>query len=139
MFSPEANAVRRGLTGVVLCLGAGALTYHLAGWYGTDDAVTLAVAVILAELFLGACIFLGLFITTRLSDTLMLGPVHEVAPQGAPTVWAPKQPAQLTPTDRKLQLYLRRVMYECDSSKSTRATDRKRALNDAPLPALKRA
>jgi hypothetical protein len=137
MFSPEATAVRRGLTGVVLCLGAGALTYHLAGWYGTDDPLTLAVAVILAELFLGSCIFLGLFITTRISDTLELGPVHDVQPQGAPTVWAPRQPAQMSSTDRKLQLYLRRVMYECDASKTGRPGERKRVLNDAP--ALKRA
>lgn len=137
MFSPEATAVRRGLTGVVLCLGAGALTYHLAGWYGTDDPVTLAVAVILAELFLGSCIFLGLFITTRISDELELGPVHDVQPQGAPTVWAPRQPAQMSSTDRKLQLYLRRVMYECDASKTARPGERKRVLNDAPM--LKRA
>ena len=133
MFTPEATAVRRGLTGVVLCLGAGALTYHLAGWYGTDDPVTLAVAVILAELFLGSCIFLGLFITTRISDTLELGPVHDVQPQGAPTVWAPRQPAQMSSTDRKLQLYLRRVMYECDANKTARPGERKRVLNDAPV------
>lgn len=139
MFSAEATAVRRWLTGVVLCLGAGALTYHLAGWYGTDDPITLAVSVILAELFLGACIFLGLFVTTRLSDTLFQDPVHEVPPQGAPTAWAPRQPAPLTPTDRKLQIYLRRVMYECNSKTSPRSGDRKRALNDSPLPALKRA
>lgn len=137
MFTPEATAVRRGLTGVVLCLGAGALTYHLASWYGTDDPITLAVAVILSELFLGSCIFLGLFITTRISDTLELGPVHEVQPQGAPTVWAPRQPAQMSSTDRKLQLYLRRVMYECDAAKTAKAGERKRVLNDAPL--LKRA
>jgi len=137
MFSPEANAIRRGLTGLVLCLGAGGLTYHLASWYGTDDPITLAVAVILAELFLGACIFLGLFITTRISDTMVFGPVHEVQPQGAPTVWAPKQPAQMTPTDRKLQLYLRRVMYECDASKTPKTGERKRVLNEGPM--LKRA
>lgn len=137
MFSPEANAARRGLTGIVLCLGAGALTYQLASWYGTDDPVTLAVAVILAELFLGACVFLGLFVTTRISDTFEFGPVHEVQPQGAPTVWAPQQAPQLSSTDRKLQLYLRRVMYECDASKTARVGERKRALNDGP--ALKRA
>jgi hypothetical protein len=137
MFTPEANAFRRGLTGVVLCLGAGALTFQLASWYGTEDPVTLAVVVILAELFLGSCIFLGLFITTRISDTLEFGPVHDVQPQGAPTVWAPRQPAQMTPTDRKLQLYLRRVMYECDAAKTQKTVDRKRVLNDAP--ALKRA
>ncbi len=137
MFTPEANAIRRWITAVVLCLGAGALTYQLASLYGTDDPVTLAVTVILAELFLGACIFLGLFITTRISDTVNLGPVHEVQPQGAPTPWAPRKPAPLTPTDRKLQLYLRRVMYECESSKAAKPGERKRALNDAP--ALKRA
>ncbi len=137
MFTPEATAVRRGLTGVVLCLGAGALTYHLASWYGTDDPITLAVAVILAELFLGACIFLGLFVTTRISDTFELGPVHDVQPQGAPTAWAPKQPSQLSSIDRKLQLYLRRVMYECDAARTAKTNERKRVLSDGP--ALKRA
>ena len=137
MFTPETAAFRRGLTGFVLCLGAGALTYQLATWYGTEDPVTLAVVVILAELFLGSCVFLGLFITTRISDVVEFGPVHDVQPQGAPTVWAPRQPAQMSSTDRKLQLYLRRVMYECDAAKTVKIGDRKRVLND--VPALKRA
>jgi hypothetical protein len=116
---PDSDAIRRWLTGVTLCTGAGAATFHLARWYGTDDPIALAVVVILAELFLGACVLLGLLITTRMSETLMTDPVHETAPSPAPSVWAPSTPINQSPADRRMQLYLRRVLHECNSESSS--------------------
>jgi hypothetical protein len=121
---PESDAIRRWLTGVTLCIGAGAGTYHLARWYGTDDPIALAVVVILAELFLGACVLLGLLITTRMSETLMTDPVHETTPLSAPAVWAPSRVRDQSPSDRRVQLYLRRVLHECNSGGSS--TDKRR-------------
>jgi len=117
---PETQELRRWLTGVTLCIGAGALTYHLARLYGTDDPISLAVTVILAELFLGACVLLGVLITTRMSETMFTDAVHEVTPSGAPAVWAPKSPRELTPADRRVQLYLRRVLSECEGSRGAK-------------------
>jgi hypothetical protein len=117
---PETVELRRWLTGVTLCIGAGSLTYHLARLYGTEDPISLAIMVILAELFLGACTFLGVLITTRMSETLLTDAVHEIQPQGAPAVWAPKAPRDLTPADRRIQLYLRRVLSECEGSKGAK-------------------
>jgi hypothetical protein len=121
---PETVELRRWLTGVTLCVGAGSLTYHLARLYGTEDPISLAVMVILAELFLGACVVLGILITTRMSETLFTDAVHEVTPQGAPAVWAPKAPRDLTPADRRMQTYLRRVLSECEGSKGPKEARR---------------
>jgi hypothetical protein len=128
---PESVDLRRWFTGVVLCIGAGSLTYHLARLYGTDDPISLAVMVILAELFLGACVFLGLLITTRMSETLMTDPVHDVTPSSAPAVWAPSKPSEPSPTDRRLQLYLHRVLHECNRPAGEIA-ERRKALGKSP-------
>jgi hypothetical protein len=126
---PDSQSIRRWLTGVTLCIGAGSLTYHLARWYGTDDPTSLAVTVILAELFLGACVFLGLLITTRMSETLFIDPVHERTPSPAPSAWAPKAPREQSPSDRRMQIYLRRVLQECRHSASEPLTgERRRAM-----------
>lgn len=123
----ESDSIRRWLTGVTLCTGAGAATFHLARWFGTDDPIALAVVVILAELFLGACVLLGLLITTRMSEVLMTDPVHDTAPSPAPAVWAPPKGAELTPADRRMQLYLRRVLHECNSERAATPSRRVRS------------
>ncbi|MBX3442739.1 MAG: hypothetical protein KF774_10045 [Planctomyces sp.] len=129
----ETLSIRRWLTGVVLCIGAGSLTYHLARWYGTDDPMSLAIMVILAELFLGACVFLGLLITTRMSETLLLDPVHETTPSPAPAVWAPRAASEPSPADRRLQLYLKRVLHECSPADARPSAERRRAMRSSPL------
>lgn len=125
MWPEAAQIIKRWLTGAILCVGAGAVTLHLARWFGTDDPVALAVVVILAELFLGACVLLGLLITTRMSETLMTDPVHDVTPSPAPAVWSPPVAAEQTPADRRMQMYLRRVMQECRSSGAAGSTARR--------------
>lgn len=60
-----------GLAFVVIAVASGALTWLCVRWFGAQDPLTAAIAVILVELFIACFAMIGVLIAERVSATYL--------------------------------------------------------------------